>query len=109
LALDTPNARVTRFQQDAFVDPDPKVEYTWSQLWQLITDGGFEIEWAKGLNYAGESLANGRFDMAEVAGNCGLFDAIEDCYILALVARKPAVPTLPEQFGEAGPCGHVSR
>jgi hypothetical protein len=89
LALDTPNGRVTRLQQDGFIDPDHKIEYTWPQLSELITSTGFEIEWRKGLNYAGQSVSTGRFDIAEVAGNRGLFDAIDECYLLAVVARKP--------------------
>jgi predicted SAM-dependent methyltransferase len=89
LALDTPNGRVTRLKQPEFIDPDHKAEYTWPELRQMLSEAGLVIEWAKGLNYAGESLASGRFDIAEVAGNCGFFDAIEDCYILAVVAAKP--------------------
>jgi len=89
LALDTPNGRVTRLQQPEFIDPDHKVEYTWPELRRMLGEAGFEVEWAKGLNYAGESLAAGRFDVAEVAGNAGFYDAIEDCYILAVVAAKP--------------------
>jgi hypothetical protein len=89
LALDTPNARVTRLQQDAFIDPDHKVEYTYGELADLVTGTGFGIVDAKGLNYAGGSLAAGRFDVDEVAGNSGLYAAVEDCYILCLVARKP--------------------
>jgi SAM-dependent methyltransferase len=89
LALDTPNGRITRMQQEELIDPDHKVEYTWPELAALIGDAGFEIEWAKGLNYAGESASRGDFDMSEAAAHCGLFDAIEDCYILAVVATKP--------------------
>jgi SAM-dependent methyltransferase len=89
LALDTPNGRVTRLQQPEFIDPDHKAEYTWSELRRMLSEAGLEIDWAKGLNYAGESLRAGRFDVAEVAGNIGFFDAIEDCYILAVVAAKP--------------------
>ena len=88
LAIDTPNGRMTRLQQDEMIDPDHKIEYTWPQLSQLILSAGFEISWAKGLNYTGESAARGRVDLAEVAGNCGLYDALEDCYILAVVASK---------------------
>ena len=76
LAIDTPNGRMTRLQQDEMIDPDHKIEYTWAQLSQLILSAGFEISWAKGLNYAGESAARGRVDLAEVAGNCGLYDAL---------------------------------
>jgi predicted SAM-dependent methyltransferase len=88
LALDTPNARVTRLQQPEFIDPDHKVEYTWPELRQMLVESGFQIESAIGLNYAGESLASGQFDAVEVASNCGFFDAVEDCYILAVVAAK---------------------
>jgi len=88
-ALDTPNGRVTRLQQAEFIDPDHKVEYTWPELRTMLLAAGFTITRAHGLNYAGESMARGSFDFAEVASNCGLFDAIEDCYIMACVARKP--------------------
>jgi predicted SAM-dependent methyltransferase len=87
-AIDTPNGRITRLQQEELIDPDHKIEYTWPQLSELVLSAGFEIDWAKGLNYAGQSAASGRFDLAEVAANSGLYDAIEDCYLLAVVARK---------------------
>jgi SAM-dependent methyltransferase len=90
LALDTPNAAVTRLQQDDFIDPDHKVEYTWSQLAGLLRGAGFDIRWAKGLNLARGSRQSGRFDVREVVGNVGLYDSIEDCYLLAVVAQKPA-------------------
>jgi SAM-dependent methyltransferase len=90
LALDTPNARVTRLQQDAFIDPDHKVEYTHEEMSDKLREAGLQIVEAKGLNYAGKSLAAGRFDPDEVAGNSGLHAAIEDCYILCYVCRKPA-------------------
>jgi len=88
-AIDTPNARITRLQQQDFIDPDHKVEYTWPELSGMLSAAGFVVEWRKGLNYGGRSAATNRFDIEEVAGNCGLFDAVEDCYILAVVARKP--------------------
>jgi len=87
--VDTPNARITRLQQDEFIDPDHKHEYTWVELSRLLEGTGFAIEMAKGLNYAGASASSGRFDIDEVAANCGVFDEIEDCYLLAVVARKP--------------------
>jgi len=88
-ALDTPNARVTRLQQEAFIDPDHKVEYTYPELAERLAGTGFDLVDAKGLNYAGRSLAAGRFDADDVAGHWGVYAAIEDCYILCLVARKP--------------------
>jgi SAM-dependent methyltransferase len=87
-ALDTPNARLTRLQQAEFVDPDHKYEYTWPELSRLLAESGFVIDWAKGLNYGGMAAGQERFDADEVAGNCGLFDDLEDCYLLAAVARK---------------------
>jgi hypothetical protein len=44
---------------------------------------------AQGLNLARGSIESGRFDLDEVAGHSGLYHAIEDCYILCVVARKP--------------------
>jgi SAM-dependent methyltransferase len=89
LALDTPNGAVTRLQQEAFIDPDHEVEYAWPQLRAMLEAAGFRIDWAKGLNYAGASVRKQKFDVLEVVGNCGLFDEIEDCYLLAVVAQKP--------------------
>jgi len=86
-AFDTPNARVTRLQQPAFVDPDHKVEYTASQLDAKLQAAAFEIVERKGLNYVGESAAAGRFDWDEAARNRGMFAAAEDCYLLAYVCR----------------------
>jgi predicted SAM-dependent methyltransferase len=88
LAVDTPNARATRLQQDEFIDPDHKVEYTHAQFSAKLHDAGFDIVAAKGLNYVGEGLVAGTFSNDEAATNQGMYDAIEDCYVLAYVARK---------------------
>jgi len=89
LAIDTPNRRVTRIQQEAFIDPDHKVEYTYPELRDALEEAGFAVVRAHGLNLAQRSVATGVFDPDEVAGHCGLFDEIEDCYILCVVAQKP--------------------
>jgi SAM-dependent methyltransferase len=86
-AFDTPNARVTRLQQSAFVDPDHKIEYTAPQLDAKLRAAEFEVVERKGLNYVGESAAAGRFDWDEAARNRGMFAAAEDCYLLAYVCR----------------------
>lgn len=88
LALDTPNARVTRLESEEFIDPDHKVEYTPSEIVGMAEEAGFVVSSAQGLNYAGRSVATGRFDLEEVVGNSGLHAAYEDCYILCLVCRK---------------------
>jgi SAM-dependent methyltransferase len=90
LALDTPNARVTRLQQEAFIDPDHEHEYTDAELRAKLEAAGFEIAGAWGLNHAGPSLAAGSFDPDQVATARGLFHQIEDCYLLAYLCRAPA-------------------
>jgi ubiquinone/menaquinone biosynthesis C-methylase UbiE len=90
VALDTPNARVTRLQQAEFIDPDHEHEYTHAELSEKLERAGFSVVSAKGLNYAGPSLAAGTFDVAEVATARGMFSEIEDCYLLAYVCQVPA-------------------
>lgn len=89
-ALDTPNARLTRLQQDEFVDPDHEYEYTHRELSGDLTAAGLEILEAWGLNYAGPITERAEFSATAIAAHCGLFSAIEDCYVLAYVCRKPA-------------------
>jgi len=88
-ALDTPNARVTRIQQDEFIDPDHKVEYQLHELVAMAADSGLEVVDTKGLNYAPRSVATGRFDAEEATARSGVFAEAADCYILCLVLRKP--------------------
>jgi SAM-dependent methyltransferase len=88
-ALDTPNARVTRLQLDAFIDPDHKHEYTHPELSRDLAAAGFEILEAKGMNYAGPISSRAEFSEKAIAGNCGLYSEIQDCYILAYVCRRP--------------------
>jgi hypothetical protein len=83
LALDTPNGAVCRLQQEAFIDPDHEVEYTHAEISAKLEGAGFRIVRAHGLNYAGASVAAGRFDGADTARHWGLFDDPEHCYILA--------------------------
>ena len=60
LALDTPNANLTRLQQDAFIDPDHKYEYRHREMAAMLRGNGFVIERAMGINYGGESVARAR-------------------------------------------------
>ena len=62
LALDTPNANLTRLQQDAFIDPDHKYEYRHAEMAAMLRGNGFVIERAEGINYGGDSVARGVFD-----------------------------------------------
>jgi hypothetical protein len=89
LALDTPNAALTRVQQPLFIDPDHKYEYTHDEMVAMLEESGLRIERAHGINYGGASVATRAFDSTEVSTNRGLYDAIEECYLLAYVCRRP--------------------
>ena len=89
LALDTPNSRLTRLQQDDFIDPDHKYEYSHGEMAAMLRGHGFLIEQALGINYGGASVAAGVFDVSEVATRRGLFHEIADCYLLSYVCRRP--------------------
>jgi SAM-dependent methyltransferase len=88
-AFDTPNARITRLQQDEFVDADHQVEYTAAQLDDKLRRASFAVVERKGLNYVGEAAARNAFDFDEAARNRGVFSEAEDCYLLAYLCRKP--------------------
>jgi hypothetical protein len=89
IGIDTPNGRVTRLQQDAFVDPDHEVEYQLPELRTLMEEAGLDVVDCKGANYSGRGLEAGRFDIDEVAGNSGLYWDAAACYLLCLVGRRP--------------------
>lgn len=86
-SVDTPNGRATRLQQEAFIDPDHKIEYRHTELLELIESVGFDCVTAKGLNLMRGSFERGVFSQDEVIENVGLFDDIEHCYLLAYVFR----------------------
>jgi ubiquinone/menaquinone biosynthesis C-methylase UbiE len=89
LAIDTPNGRVCRMQQEALIDPDHKVEYTLEQLVSKVTAAGFEVVSGRGLNWGGGAATAGRFDQAALSANIGVYADAANCYLLALVVRKP--------------------
>ncbi len=90
LAIDTPNGKVCRLQQDAFIDPDHKVEYTLAELRTKVGAAGFEVVAERGLNWGGAAVDRGEFDPEALAANYGIFFDAEACYLLALLCRKPA-------------------
>lgn len=89
LAIDTPNGRVCRMQQAELIDPDHKVEYTAEELVVKVEAAGFEVTCLRGLNWGGPAAAEGRFDQAMLARYTGLYADAVNCYLLALLARKP--------------------
>ena len=88
MAIDTPNGLVCRLQQQGFIDPDHKVEYTLDELRQKVTRAGFTVLVERGLNWGGPAVARGEFDPAALAGNRGIFYDAAGCYLLALVIQK---------------------
>ena len=101
LALDTPNSRLTRLQQEAFIDPDHEYEYSHAEMAAMLRGNGFLVERAQGISYGGESVARGVFDPCELATRRGLYDDIEDCYLLAYVCRRPARPRVTAVYDRA--------
>jgi SAM-dependent methyltransferase len=87
--LDTPNGPVWRLRSAALMNDDHKVEYGADELQSKLVAHGFEVIEAKGLNLMQHGVAAGRFDEREASAHPGVFAAIEDCLLLALVARKP--------------------
>jgi SAM-dependent methyltransferase len=90
LAIDTPNGKVCRLQQDAFIDPDHKVEYTLAELRAKVSGAGFEVVAERGLNWGGAAVGRGEFDPETLAANYGTYFDAESCYLLAVLCRKPS-------------------
>ena len=90
LALDTPNTRPTKLHR--------RPSSTRSVRVRAHGDGrpvgGQRLRRrarARGINYGRASVARGVVDPTELATKRGLYDAVEDCYLLAYVCRRPAV------------------
>ncbi len=81
--FDTPNRAVTRVQvgDDLFINPDHKYEYTHAEMLGLLARHGFALEEQKGISWC-PSAAEGRFDLGEIVANVGVYDDIENCYLL---------------------------
>jgi SAM-dependent methyltransferase len=92
-ALDTPNRAATAVQlrgHDAEVaNPEHRVEYTHAQMSALFARHGFEVLIAQGLNYVPRSIATGEFDNHELINGALQHPDIDNCYMLAYLARKP--------------------
>jgi SAM-dependent methyltransferase len=89
LCLDTPNGPVWRLRSPELMNDDHKVEYGAKELRGKVESCGFEVVEAKGLNLMQEGVAAGLFDEREASAHPGVFAAMEDCLLLAVVARKP--------------------
>jgi SAM-dependent methyltransferase len=88
LALDTPNRRLTRLQQPTvWLDPDHKYEYTHREAVRMLRGGGFSVRRSHGISYGAQSIQDGVFNEIEVATRRGLFDDVENCYLLAYICQ----------------------
>lgn len=92
LALDTPNRAITEIQcastGEDFINPDHKVEYTHEQMLALFRDAGLEVVRAHGIGYMPETARTKEWLLQELVTYPGLYDAIEDSYTLAYLARR---------------------
>jgi SAM-dependent methyltransferase len=81
--FDTPNRAVTRVQvgDDLLINPDHKYEYTHQEMVELLTRHGFDITEQKGITWC-PSARKGPFEVTDLIANIGLYDAIEECYLL---------------------------
>jgi len=86
--VDTPNGAATRLQQETFIDPDHKIEYTHEQLSQKLLQNGFDIRLAQGMNYLGKSFENNSFNIAELCKNVGLYNDLGKCYLISYICQK---------------------
>jgi len=83
LCFDTPNRGLTRIQiPDGYINPDHKYEYTNAEMKKFITDAGFTITEEKGIAWMPQSRQTGAFDLNEMIAHPGVYDDIENCYLL---------------------------
>jgi len=95
LCLDTPNGPVWRLRSAELMNDDHKVEYGAGALQSKLEACGFRVAEAKGLNLMQRGVAAGNFDEHEASANPGVFASLEDCLLLAMVARKPLTASPP--------------
>lgn len=91
LALDTPNRALTAIeladQEEEFINPDHKIEYTHAQMLELFDRHGLSVTRAQGIALLPTSAATGKFDADEISAYPGLYDDIENSYLLAYLCR----------------------
>lgn len=94
LYLDTPNGVICRMQmaesEDQFTNPDHDVEYDNDEIVPMIEEAGFVVEQSWGLMHMPRSAADGVFRWDEFGQHVGVFADIDESYLLAYVATKPA-------------------
>lgn len=94
--FDTPNRGITKIQSPGeYINPDHKYEYTHAEMTALLAAAGFEVAEAKGLTWMPKTRATGVFRLSEMLENVGVYDDIEDCYLLYYRCRIAATSSGP--------------
>jgi SAM-dependent methyltransferase len=90
--FDTPNRAITRVQypDGGFINPDHKYEYTHPEVVDLLHRHGFAVTEAKGISWCPSVRARGEFDLADIVAHVGVYDAVEECYLLYYRCRPAA-------------------
>lgn len=83
LCFDTPNRAITRLQvgDNLFINPDHKHEYTHAEMVDAIRRNGLEVVEQKGITWC-PSARTGTFDLTDMIQNVGIYDDIENSYLL---------------------------
>ncbi|HKR61298.1 MAG TPA: methyltransferase domain-containing protein [Pyrinomonadaceae bacterium] len=88
--LDTPNSKLTRIHSPKqFVHPEHKVEYTPTELIELLQNGGFEVVDSGGICPMPETARTGVFDETEAFRTQALGVDAEVGYCFYVKCRKP--------------------
>jgi predicted SAM-dependent methyltransferase len=87
--LDTPNRALTGIQYPShYIHPDHKYEYTHPEMSELLRSAGFTIQEARGLVLLQESVRQRQFLDWEFRRREGIYEDIENCYLLYYRCRK---------------------
>lgn len=82
--FDTPNRLVTKIQSpDKYTDPDHKIEYTPSELREILASAGFRLLRSWGLMHMPSTSLSGSFDPLEVYETRLITDRMDESYLVA--------------------------
>jgi ubiquinone/menaquinone biosynthesis C-methylase UbiE len=85
--FDTPNKKITRIQQESFIDPDHKIEYSNEEIIDKFKNKNFKLISNFGLQYIGDCDRES-FDKINHSKNIGMYCDVEKSYLLSYVWKK---------------------
>ena len=86
--FDTPNRALTKLQlPNSYINPDHKYEYTHQEMTRLLTNAKLAIIEEKGISWMPDSARTHNFRITEMMMNVGMYDKIEQCYLLYYKCR----------------------